>query len=120
MLNWIILAVCVALAEAADVYDVTETVKGLAKGVAVEGFTWLVGSDKPSVTALYLRDGLVIVLATLPAVFCLVFHSQPFFYAALSGPIVAAVKHVLGGRAWAKLIAGAKPTSAEQVQPGSD
>jgi hypothetical protein len=103
-----------------DVYDVTETVKGLKAGVAVEGNTFLLPSDKPTATQLYLRDGLVIMLAALPAVLCLVLHSQPLFYAALSGPVVAAVKHVLGGRAWAKLIAGAKPTSAEQVQPGSN
>jgi hypothetical protein len=119
-MNFILLAIAVAFAFGCDIYDVIETEKGIKAGVGVEGNTFLVGTDKPTATALYFRDGLVIMLATTPAIFALALHGVPFFFAALSGPIIAGIKHILGGRAWVKLIAGAKPTSAEQIQTGSD
>jgi hypothetical protein len=120
MLSLILLAVVIAAAELCDVYDVTETVKGITKGIAVEGNTLLLSSDKPTALALYLRDGLIIALASVPAVVCLALHATPFFYAALGGPAIAAVKHILGGRAWVKLLAGQKPTAAEEIAPGSN
>lgn len=108
---WYLFAAFAAAAFAADVYDVTQTEKGLKAGIAVESFTWLVGT-KPTAKALYLRDALLIAITLF---FPVLFHfkgNAPLAYGALISPAVAAIKHVLGGRAWANLLAGGKlPTS---------
>jgi hypothetical protein len=119
-MNFALLAVAVAFAFICDIYDVTETEKGLKAGVAVEGNTFLIGTDKPTAVKLYLRDGVVIVAASVPAAVCLGLHAPSFFYAALAGPVVAGAKHILGGRAWVKLLAGQKPTPSEQIEPGAN
>jgi len=98
----ILAAVCAAVV-ASDVYDVSMTQKGLKAGVAVEGFTWLVGS-KPSALALYLRDTLCEALSIAPTVFCHLAGADPAAYGLLIAPGVYAVKHVLGGLAWKKLL----------------
>ena len=97
------LAAVLAAMEAANIYDVIMTEKGLKAGVAVEGNTWLVGS-KPSATALYLRDSLVNLLATAPSLVSLVLGSTPAAYGFLICPAISGIKHVLGGLAWNKLL----------------
>jgi hypothetical protein len=114
MLEVLLLVIAVAFAFGADVFDVSETVKGIKAGLAVEANTFWVGTDKPSATQLYLRDGAVIALASALSVVALALHTLPLFYAGLSGPVIAGALHINGGRAWAKLLAGAKPTSAEK------
>jgi hypothetical protein len=103
MKEFIALAVAVAFYVGCDLYDVILTEKGIRAGVAVEGNTFLVGS-KPSAVALYLRDILVAGIATVPCVLALSFHNLPIFWGCLVAPVVAGVKHILGGLAWAKLL----------------
>jgi hypothetical protein len=104
MIELLCLAAALAFAIGCDIYDVTETVKGIAKGVAVEANTFWLGTDKPTAKQLYLRDGLVIALATLPAVLLLVLlYGSPAFYIALVGPAIAGAKHLQGGLQWRKL-----------------
>jgi hypothetical protein len=106
------LAGVVGFAVATDIYDVTETEKGLKAGVAVEGNTWLVGS-KPKAGALYGRDLLVIGFTASPSVLAYVFRKPEFFFAGLGGPIVIGCKHIHGGNQWKALLAGQPPTGSE-------
>jgi hypothetical protein len=92
-----------AAAVAADIYDVTLTEQGLKKGVAQEGFAWLVG-PKPSALALYLRDALITgVVAAVPLTLFLL-GSVPGAYGTLSGLGVLVIKHIRGARAWKALL----------------
>jgi hypothetical protein len=100
------LAGAVGFAVAANVYDARETERGLRLGVAVEGNTFLVGTH-PSARALYLRDIPIIGLASTPSILGYVFRSRTWLFAGLvGGPGVVGVKHIQGGRAWARLIGG--------------
>ena len=95
--------VALAAALAGNTYDILMTEEGLKAGVGVEGNDWLVG-EKPSALALYLRDGLVnLPFIALPLVSHIV-GNDPLAYGTLSGLAVIAIKHVMGGRAWAKLL----------------
>ena len=109
MLYPILLTVSLALGVAGDVYDVIMTEKGLKAGVAVEGDTWLISSDKPSALALYLRDSIVLAFCVAPTALCAtVFHNIPLAYGALISPVVYGVKHVQGGLQWRTLLNGGK------------
>lgn len=99
---FVLLAVSIAFCVACDIYDVTMTQKGLKAGVAIEGNTWLVG-EKPSAKALYLRDSLLMLFCITPSLL-LSFVNPPAAFGTLSGPIAYGVKHILGGRAWVKLL----------------
>jgi hypothetical protein len=101
---FLLLAVALSLAVAADIYDVSMTEKGLKAGVAVEGYTWLVG-EKPSAKALYLRDTLVLAMTAAPSAVAYFLGNAPLAFGCLAGPAVLAVKHVIGGRKWKKLLA---------------
>jgi hypothetical protein len=101
------LAIALGLAVAGDIYDVELTERGIRKGIAVEGFTWLVG-QKPSAEALYFRDSLIICLATAPAIAALATGHAPLFWGALAGPVVMAAKHIQGGLAWRYMLKGGK------------
>lgn len=106
---------CIALAAVvlSNIYDVVLTERGIKAGVAVEGFTWLVG-QKPTAVALYLRDSIFNALfAALPLVFYKV--NPAVAYGSITGLVVITIKHVLGGRAWANLLAGGKP--ADPTKP---
>jgi len=109
-----------AFAIAADCYDVSETEKGIKAGVAVEGNTWLIGTDKPTAGQLYKRDLLVIGLTAAPPTFAYIFRGPTWFYAGLSGPVVMGFKHISGGNQWKRLLEGQSPTGSERVLPGSD
>jgi hypothetical protein len=117
---YVLLLVALAFAVLCDVYDVTETEKGIKAGLGVEANTFWVGTDKPSATALYLRDGAIIALSALIPILALIFHTTPLFLAGLGGPIVAGILHLKGGRQWAALLAGKKPTASEEIAPGSN
>lgn len=108
----LILLVVIALVVLSDVYDVAQTERGIKAGVAVEGFTWLVGS-KPSAVALYLRDSLLLLIVTTPSML-LHFVNEPAAYGALLGPLLYGVKHVRGGREWVRLLAGGKPADPNE------
>lgn len=92
-----------AFCEAAGIYDVVMTEKGLKAKVAVEGNTWLVGTN-PTAVALYLRDNLTLALTLAPSLVALVAHNTGFAIGGCAGPVVYGVKHILGGRSWAKLL----------------
>jgi hypothetical protein len=98
-----IYAVSVAAAVAANAYDIYITEKGIKAGVAVEGNDWLVG-PKPSALALYLRDGLINLPFIVLPIVAHVFGNAGLAYGSLAGPVVIVIKHVLSGRAWAKLM----------------
>ena len=96
-------AAALAAALAGNAYDIYMTEKGIKAGVGVEGNDWIVG-DKPSALALYLRDGLVnLPFIALPLV-SHVLGNDPLAYGTLAGLAVIAIKHVMGGRAWVKLL----------------
>ena len=103
MLSEVLLAGVVAVAVLADVYDVTLTERGLKAGVAVESFDWLVG-EKPTAKALYLRDLGIIAVCSAPSLAMALIGNPAGVYMFLSIPAVACVKHILGGRAWSKLL----------------
>jgi hypothetical protein len=100
------LAGVVGFAVAADVYDVTETEKGLKAGVAFEGNIWLLPSDKPTAGQLYRRDLLIVGLWASPSVLAWVLRKPEFFFAGLVGPAAIGVKHIGGGNAWKRLLDG--------------
>lgn len=109
---FLIMLVVIALVVLSDVYDVAQTERGIKAGVAVEAFSRLVGS-KPTAVALYLRDSLLLLLVTTPSVL-LHFVNAPAAYGALLGPLIYGVKHIRGGREWARLLAGGKPADPNQ------
>ena len=102
MTFYVLLAVSLAVAFAGDIYDVTESEKAYAKGY-IESFDWLVG-PKPTAIKLYLRDGLIIGLSVVPAIVFWAVHNSPLAYGALIAPVVAGIKHYLGGRGAKKLL----------------
>lgn len=103
MTYFICLAAALIICTACEIYDDVMSEKGIKAGVAIEGFTWLIGT-KPSLLAYYLRDSLVMILVTTPSFVADLLGSSPFAYAGLVAPLIYAVKHILGGRAWAKLL----------------
>lgn len=109
----------VAFAVAADVYDVTETEKGLKSGIALEGNTWLLPSDKPTTGQLYRRDLLVVGLSASPSVVAWIFRRPEFFYAGFAGPVALGIHHIGGGNAWKRLLEGQPATGGEQVLPST-
>jgi len=100
---YLIFAAVVVAMEICDYFDISETVKGIAKGVAVEGNTWLVG-PKPSAKALWLRDTLVNALACAPALVAWFLGVHPAAYGFLVAPVISGIKHVQGYLAWKKLL----------------
>jgi hypothetical protein len=97
---------------ATDIYDVSETEKGLKAGVANESFTWLVGS-KPSVRALYAQQALVTGIIVSPSVIGYLCRKPELFYGFLSVPVVMGFKHIRAGNQWKALLAGHRPTGSE-------
>ena len=110
LLAFIVALLAVAVA---DLYDVTMTEKGIKKGVSVEAFTWLVG-DKPSAVALYLRDWLIIAIATAPQALALVFHNPALFWGFMTVPASLIARHVNGGLQGRTLLNGGKLNPAPQ------
>jgi hypothetical protein len=96
----------------ADHYDVSETEKGLKAGVAVEKYTWLVGS-KPSAGRLYARDMLEFGIVTSPTIIGYLWRRAEFYYGGLGAPTTLAVKHIYAGNGWRRLLKGAAPTGSE-------
>ncbi|MGO8797113.1 MAG: hypothetical protein ACLQLC_20025 [Candidatus Sulfotelmatobacter sp.] len=109
-----------AFAIVADHYDISETEKGIKAGVAVEGNTWFIGTDKPTAGQLYKRDLLVIGVTATPSVLAHIFRAPALFYGGLSMPVVMGMKHISGGNQWKRLLEGQAPTSGELVEPGSN
>lgn len=106
------LAGVVAFEVAANHYDISETEKGLKAGVAIEDYTWLVGS-RPSAGPLYARDLLTVGILATPSVLAYIFRRMDLFYGFLPGPVVMGYKHISGGNQWKALLAGHPPTGSE-------
>jgi hypothetical protein len=106
------LAGAVAFEATANHYDISETERGLKAGVAVEDYTWLVGS-RPGAGQLYTRDLLTVGIVLTPIVAAYMSRKMEFFYAGLSGPVVLGCKHISGGNRWKALLAGHQPTGSE-------
>jgi hypothetical protein len=100
----LLFSVVLALYVASDIFDVTLTVKGIKAGVAVEGNLFLLSTNRPTARALYLRDTAELGMSLIPAVIFFLVHNTPLLYAGAVCPAVMAVKHVLGGLAWKKLL----------------
>lgn len=103
MLSALVVAASILFCVVADIFDVTMTQKGLKAGVAVEGFTMFVG-EKPTARALYIRDGLFLAAFSAPSVWGVVTGNPALAIPMCIGPIIYAWKHILGGRAWKKLL----------------
>jgi hypothetical protein len=95
---WILFSIAVGFCFLAQLFDDIESERGIKAGVAIEAFTWIIGS-KPSFLAYFLRDSLLLAAVTAPSLVLHFVHS-PATLAALAAPVVYGVKHILGGRAW--------------------
>jgi hypothetical protein len=90
-----------------SIFDNTLTHKGIEKGVAVEGNTWLdtiFGTDKPTLLDLYLFEIIAIAIICIPAGFGFAFHIPALVYASCGGFVARSVQHIKGGLAWIKLL----------------
>jgi hypothetical protein len=97
-----------AVAVLGDVYDVTKTIAGIKKGVAVEDFTFIVGQKCTSAAKYFLRDLIVMSPCfALPFVF-LALHNAPVAYGSLVALVAAGLKHYQGGAEWITLLNGGK------------
>jgi hypothetical protein len=103
---WLFFSTAVGFCFLAGLFDDIESERGIKAGVAIESFQWLVG-PKPSFRAYFLRDLLLLATVTAPSLVLHFVHS-PAALAALVGPVVYGVKHIIGGRAWAALLAAKK------------
>jgi hypothetical protein len=98
------LIVALTFAVLCDVYDTTISEKGIKSGVAVEAnYTWLYGTDKPSLFQYYIVNLPIVFLTAVPAVVLYFLHNPGLFYGALAGPIAIGAKHIQGGLEWRKL-----------------
>jgi hypothetical protein len=104
-----VLAGAVAFEVVTNRYDVSETEKGMKAGVALEDYTWLVGS-KPTSGQLYARDLLTVGILVTPSIVAYVFRRKDLFYGGLSLPVVMGYKHISGGNSWKALLAMHAPT----------
>ena len=95
---WLLFSIAVGFCFLAQLFDDIESERGIKAGVAIEAFTWLIGS-KPSFRAYFLRDSLLLAAVSAPSLVLHFVHS-PATLAALAAPVVYGVKHILGGRAW--------------------
>jgi hypothetical protein len=78
----LVLAGAVAFEAVANRYDVSETEKGIKAEVALEDYTWLVGS-KPTSGQLYVRDLLTVGILVTPSIVAYAFRMmEPFYMAA--------------------------------------
>jgi hypothetical protein len=99
---WILFSIAVCFCFLAQVFDDVESARGIRSGVAIEGFTWLIGS-KPSFLAYMLRDSGVFVIVSVPSLTLHFVHNAPLALAALVAPAIYGVKHIQGGRQWLAL-----------------
>ena len=100
---WLLFSIAVGFCFLAQLFDDIESERGIKAGVAIEAFTWLIGS-KPSFRAYFLRDSLLLAAVAAPSLVLHFVHS-PAAPAALVAPVVYGVKHILGGREWLPLLA---------------
>jgi hypothetical protein len=84
------------------VHDVTQTVKGIEGKVALENFTWLVGST-PSAKALYLRDSIFFIPFVLGPIFFVLLSGTAAMLPVLLGPLAFAGRHFQAGQLWKTL-----------------
>jgi hypothetical protein len=100
---YILFAAAIAVAVSGNIYDVVLTERGLKAKVGVEGWDEFIGAN-PSTRALYIRDAAFTApFVVLPLVSYLL-GNTPLAYGTLAGPVVAGIKHVMGGMKWAKLL----------------
>ena len=101
---WLFFSIAVGFCFLAGLFDDIESERGIKAGVAIESFQWLIG-PKPSFRAYFLRDILLLTLVTAPSLVLHFVHNPPPALAALVGPVVYGVKHIIGGREWLPLLA---------------
>ena len=100
---WLFFSIAVGFCFLAQLFDDIESERGIKAGVAIEAFTWLIGS-KPSFRAYFLRDSLLLAAVAAPSLVLHFVHS-PAAIAAIVAPVVYGIKHILGGREWLPLLA---------------
>lgn len=108
----LVVAACLTFAVLADLYDIRLTVRGIKAGVAVEGneaVVKLARTDKPSFRQLLIINMLfpIMPVGFLGLIFAYgnsVAAAIPFSVALF----LIGLKHILGGRQWAFLLAGGK------------
>ena len=96
-------AVVFVAAIGCNIYDTYMTEKGLKAGVAVESFSWLVGT-KPTALALSLRDWPIIAFTCVPALVVSHFGNPGLAYGLLAAPAAVGAKHIQGGLEWRTLL----------------
>lgn len=105
--DWFVFAGALAFEQYGAVYDAKWSERGIRSGIAVEGNTFLLGTDKPTFWQLERRDltFYVPILSVAPVVAKLT-HHRPWFFGSLSGFAALGVSHIQGGSQWKKLING--------------
>ena len=99
---FIALVVALAFGFGCQVFDDIMTLRGISKGLAVEGFTFLI-SSKPTALQIYLRDGLLMVACTVPSLTACFLGDDAAALGCLVAPVVYGIKHIQGGLEWRKL-----------------
>ena len=89
---------------ATDRYDISQTEKGLKAGVAIEGNTFLLGTNKPTAGQLWKIDAVFTAITITPSVLAYIFHKKEWFYAGLACPFAYGLRHIQGGKQWATLL----------------
>jgi hypothetical protein len=88
-------------------YDIVLTNRGIQKGVAVEGNSWIdfiFGTNKPRLFDLILFETVIDLLMSGPAIYGFIGHN-PILVCVTLGMFVAWIaRHIQGGLAWAKLL----------------
>ncbi len=117
--DWIAFGAVMGFEQGAAYFDSHETVIGIRHGLAVEGNTWLIGTNKPSFGQLYRRELLVAVpIVISPSLVARHFHNRTWFFAGLAAPVAFGAKHIQGGHEWVQLLHGAAPSGSE-LGPGN-
>lgn len=89
-------------------FDIINTHRGLIRGLAVEGNSWIVAifGNKPSLLALYVFDVVIWVLMAVPGVLGLHFENYALLGASIGAFLAFGGHHIQGGLKWGLLLQG--------------
>lgn len=103
--DWFVFAGALVAEQAAAYYDIHETEIGLRHGVAIEGNTFLLNTNKPTFGQLERREWTFYVpIVFAPSLLGRLFNCREWFYLGLSAPAAFTLKHIQGGDQWRTLL----------------
>lgn len=98
--------IALAVLLATTILDVRYTSRGIAKKLAIEGNSWIVGmfGNKPSAVQLYLSNALFSSPMVASGIYGLLLDRNAALLGLSIGTMTAySLKHIHGARSWAKL-----------------